>query len=274
MTKRIGANFRSLGMAALLLGASCGVLFMAGCATSTAVPGGADLVTASDEPEARRRARIRLELAVGYFEQGQTTVALDEVKQALALDPSFAAAFTVRGLIYMRLNDMALSEDSFRRSLALSPGDSDTLHNYAWMLCHMGRHAESDQAFRQAMSNPNYPRRSKTLLAHGLCQVRAGKLADAEQSLERAYELEPGNPVITYNLGLMLFQRGALERAQFHARRLNNSELGNAESFWLGIKIERRLHNDEATQQLATQLRRRFPQSRELTLYERGAFDE
>ncbi len=39
----------------------------------------ADLVTESDEPDGRRRARIRLELAVGYFEEGQTTIALDEL---------------------------------------------------------------------------------------------------------------------------------------------------------------------------------------------------
>ena len=50
---------------------------LGGCAaTSESGPGGAkgDIVTESDEPEARRRARIQLELAVGYFEQGQTTI--------------------------------------------------------------------------------------------------------------------------------------------------------------------------------------------------------
>ena len=49
--------------------------------------------------------RLRIELAVGYFEQGQTTVALDEIKQALATDPTFADAYNLRGLIYMRLDD-------------------------------------------------------------------------------------------------------------------------------------------------------------------------
>ena len=33
-----------------------------------------DIITESDEPAARRRARIRMELAIGYFEQGQTKV--------------------------------------------------------------------------------------------------------------------------------------------------------------------------------------------------------
>ena len=80
-----------------------------------------DIVTASDEPETRRRARIRLQLAVGYFEQGKTTVALDEVKQALNIDPYVADAYNLRGLIYMRLNDMRLAEESFRRGAGHQP---------------------------------------------------------------------------------------------------------------------------------------------------------
>ena len=77
-----------------------------------------------------------------------------------------------------------------------------------------------------------------------------------------------------YTLSQLLFQRGDFARAQFYIRRLNNSELANAQSLWLGIKVERRMNNRQAMEQLASQLRRRFPQSRELLAYERGAFDE
>ncbi|MCB2032330.1 MAG: type IV pilus biogenesis/stability protein PilW, partial [Ottowia sp.] len=65
-----------------------------------------------------------------------------------------------------------------------------------------------------------------------------------------------------------------MQRAQFYIRRLNNSELANAETLWLGIRVERRLGNSQAMQQLAAQLRRRFPQSKELLAYERGAFND
>jgi len=43
---------------------------------------------------------------------------------------------------------------------------------------------------------------------------------------------------------------------------------------WLGIKIERQLNNREAIAQLAGQLQRRFPQSREAIAYERGNFND
>ena len=68
-----------------------------------------------------RRARIRLELASGYYEEGKTEVALDELKQVLAIDPNFADAYNLRGLIYMRLGDNRQAEESFRRALAINP---------------------------------------------------------------------------------------------------------------------------------------------------------
>lgn len=252
------------------------LLALGGCATrnSDATGANVDIVTASDEPEARKRARIRMELAVGYFEQGQTTVALDELKQVIALDPTFPDAYNLRGLIYMKLNDMKQAEESFRRAVSLNSKDSNAQHNYGWLLCQQGRYDEASRAFAGAMTNPLYADRAKTLMAQGLCQARAGRKDDAERSLARSYELDAANPVTGYNLANLLFQRGEYPRAQFYIRRLNNTDLANAETLWLGIKVEQKLNDRVAMLQLADQLRRRFPQSREIGFYERGAFNE
>ncbi len=253
------------------------VVALSGCAgPSSGGPGARsnDPVTDSDEPEHRKRARIRMELAVGYFEQGQTNIALDELKQAVAADPNFPDVHNLRGLIFMRLNDFPQAEDSFRRAIALKPRDANTLHNYGWLQCQQGRYADALRLFDQAMANPLYAGRAKTLMAQGICQARAGQVNDAERSLSRSYELDAGNPVTGYNLANLLYQRSEFSRAQFYIRRLNNSELANAETLWLGIKVERRMNDRVAMQQLGDQLKKRFPQSREVTSYERGAFDE
>lgn len=235
---------------------------------------GREWVTESDEPEARKRARIRLELASGYFEQGQTTVALDEVKQALQIDPAYAAAYNLRGLIYMRLNEPRLSEQSFQQALKLAPGDADTLHNLGWMQCQNGRLSEAVGSFAAALRAPNYQGAARTWMTQGICQARSGLTEDAERSLTRSFQLDPGNPITLYNLASLLNQRGDLQRAQFYTRRLNSSDLANAESLWLGVKIEQKLRNPEAMRQLGEQLRRRFPASNEAAAYDRGAFNE
>lgn len=254
------------------------LVWLAGCAggpgKSSAPSSKADILTESDEPESRRRARLRLELASGYFEQGQINVALDELKQALVIDPNYADAHNLRGLVYMRLNDAGLAEDSFKRALAINPRDAGVAHNYGWFLCQQARYPESSRLFELAIANPSYQNPAKSLMTQGMCQVRAGQRPQAEQNLSRSYDLDAGNPVTGYNLSMLLFERGELQRSQFYIRRLNNSELANAETLWLGIKIEQRLNNLDAMQQLGGQLLRRYGQSKEAGLYEKRAFNE
>lgn len=274
-----GHGWAALALWAGLLGAG----LLAGCATTT--PGSAtdsaadagnrrDIVTESDEPENRKRARIRLELASGYFAEGKTTVALDEIKQAITSDPTFGDAFNLRGLIYMRLNDVRLAEESFKRALSLNTRDANAAQNLGWMLCQQKRYPESLTYFKQALSVPLYGEQAKTLMTQGLCQITAGQKADAERSLARSYEIDAGNPITGYNLAALLYERADFTRAQFYIRRLNNTEYANPETLWLGIKVERRMEDRVALEQLVGQLKRRFPQSRELAAYERGAFNE
>jgi type IV pilus assembly protein PilF len=245
------------------------------CSTTTTPEGVAsEIVTPSDETDARRRARIRLELAVGYFQSGKVAFALDEVKQALVSDPGYADAYNLRGLIYLQLNELPVAEESFRKALSLRPGDASVLHNHAWLLCLQQKFDEADKRFNEVLANPAYSERAKTLMTQGLCQARAGRLAQAEQTFLRAYELDTSNPVVGYNLADLFVRKGELSRAQFYIRRINNSEMANAETLWLGIKVERALGDSVAMRQLSGQLRKRFPQAKETAALDRGAFDE
>ena len=153
-------------------------------------------------------------------------------------------------------------------------GDANLLHNYGWLLCHMRRYPDAEQQFDKALANPAYMARGKTLMARGLCQSAAGKYDEAEQSLLKSYQLDAGNPVVSYHLASLLFRRNEFTRAQFYIRRLNNGALANSESLWLGIKVEKALGDNVALLQLADQLRKRFPDSAELSAYQRGAFNE
>ncbi|WP_236965613.1 type IV pilus biogenesis/stability protein PilW [Hydrogenophaga sp. SL48] len=258
----------------LLLAVLLSVLSACASGPGTSTSNTAQPLTESDEPEAQKRARIRLELATGYFEQGQTSVALDEIKQSLAAFPGYGPAYVLRGLVYMRMNEPGQAEDSFRRALQINERDPDALHNYGWFVCQQGRHAEAVQLFVRALASPVYGGQAKTLMAKGVCQVRMGQFAEAEGSFARSYELDAANPITGYNLASLLYKRGDDKRAQFYIRRLNNSDLANAESLWLGIKVERRMNNPQAADQLAQQLLRRFPRSPEYASYQRGAFNE
>ena len=253
--------------------------WLAGCATGgvAGAPIGEakDLVTASDESEASKRAHVRMELASGYFERGQMTTALDQVKLAIIADPSFVEAFNLRGLIYANLGDERLAEDSFRRALQLNPRDADTLQNLGFFLCQKKRYPEANTLFDQALAVPQYRDSGRTLLTKGVCLSYAGHLAEAEASLVRAHELDPTSPSVAVNLAEVLYQRGDYERARFFVRRVNAvPAVANGQTLWLAARIENRIGNRAGVQEFGDQLRRRFPESREFKSFQRGSFDE
>jgi type IV pilus assembly protein PilF len=252
---------------------------LAGCATRTTVTqsvgDGKDIVTASDESDASKRARLRMELASGYFGRGQMTTALDQVKLALQADPTLSEAYNLRGLIYANLGDDKLAEESFQRALQLNPRDADTMQNFGYYLCQKKRYPEASSLFDQALAVPQYRDQSRTLLTKGVCEAFAGQLAESEATLLRAYQLDPANPSTSVNLSEVLYRRGDYERARFYIRRVNAvPQFTGAQTLWLAARVEHRLGNVSGAQELGDQLRHRFPSSREAGSFERGQFDE
>ncbi len=257
---------------ALLLG-----LVLSGCAR-LAPPVAADskdLVTASDESDASKRARVRMELAAAYFGRGQMTTALDQIKLAIIADPNMSQAFNLRGLIYANLGEHALAEESFRTALKIDAADADAMQNFGWYLCQQKRYPEANALFVQALTVPRYPYAARTLLTQGICQAHAGQLEASAVTLGRSYELEPDNPSTAVNLSEVLYRGGEYQRARFYIRRVNAMNgVSSAQTLWLAARIENKMGNVQGSEDFGRQLQDRFPDSREAGRYQRGAFDE
>ena len=264
-------------LVAILFGA------LAGCvstrsSTSTSAAASSELkdtVTASDEPDGQKRARARMELASAYFSRGQMSTALDQIKLAIAADPTSGQAYNLRGLIYASLGDNALAEESFRHALQLNPGDADSMHNFGYYLCKQKRYDESTALFNRALAVPQYRDQARTYFALGVCQAFAGQLPQSDASLSRSYELDPSSPATATSLAEVLYRRGEYERARFYIRRVNAlTDVSNAQTLWLAARIEKKLNDQQGAAEFGRQLRNRFPDSREASAYARGAFDE
>jgi type IV pilus assembly protein PilF len=231
--------------------------------------------TASDQTDADRRASVRMEMAAAYFSRGQFNTALDDVKLALSLKPDLREAVNLRGLIYAAMGEARLAEDSFKRALQLYPRDPDTLHNYGWLLCQQQRWAEADVQFDLALAQTSYRAPSRTLMAKGVCEARSGRMAEAERSLAKAFEYDPVGPAVAVNFAEVLYRNGQYGRAQFYIKRVNaQPEFSNAQSLWLALRIERRLGNTKAVDELSQTLRNKYPDSPERLSLDDGRFDE
>lgn len=253
-------------------------MMMAACTTtSTGADGGAREVpkTESDTTNAERRANVRTELAKGYFTQGQYATALDEIKQALAAKPDMRDAINLRGLVYAAMGERQLADDSFRRAMDMFPRDADIMHNYGWFLCQEKRYPAAFEQFNRALAQPDYRGSARTLLARGVCELNAGKPAEAQASLAKAFELDPGNPAIAYNLANVLYRNQEYERARFYINRVNAQPgQSNAQTLWLELRVERKLGHPVTVEELGEKLRKNYAQSAENLALSAGRFDD
>lgn len=259
-----------------IAGVALMLMALGGCVTSTtttssAFGGGATVNPSTDREQA---AQTRLELAAEYMRIGNIPVALEEVNTALKLNPDMIEAFVVRGMIYSQRGDYASAEADYARVMRQRGSDPDVLHNYGWILCQQGRHSEGVAYFDKVLATPGYTSSARTWMTKGLCLQAAGNVREAKEALTKAVQYDPQNPIASYNLASMLYKAGQVADAQLYVRRLNNSAYLNAETLWLGIKIENAMGNQLGVRELGEVLIRRFPQSRELVLYERKAFYE
>ncbi|QTX19539.1 tetratricopeptide repeat protein [Comamonas aquatica] len=249
---------------------------LAGCVSTPAAVKPEAIPGSAAETEVHRLAKTRLQLAALHFEEGRAEVALGEIAQALQAYPRYVDAFNLQGWIYLSLQDYKNAHQSFVQALALRPGDADSLYNLGWVQCLQKQFAVADGNFDAALGAPRVSGQSvaRIWLAKGVCLRQAGQIDKALQALEKANEIEPGSPAVAYNFADALLAQGEAERARFYVRRINNGQWASAQSLWLGIKVERSLGDRVAMRQLADQLHKRFPDSKEWQRFERGAFDD
>lgn len=247
---------------------------LSGCAANPGAPLKDEMPTSSDRTDNQRRASIRLQLAIGYYQQRQWQIALDEAKQAMQIDPSLTDAYTMAALTYMEMGETRLAEEHFQRAMRLSPNDPDLSNNYGWFLCQNGRAEQSIAYFEAAIHNKAYQSPAKAMANAGTCSLLLKNTAVAERYFNEAFRLDPANMSISTNLARINYERGDLQNARFYINRVVNANVLTAEVLWLAIKIEHKLGNRMTENSLATQLRRRYPDSAEFASYQRGVFNE
>jgi type IV pilus assembly protein PilF len=226
-------------------------------------------------PDPRARAKIHTELGAMYFQDGNVAVALDELKVALEADSSYAPAYSVRGLVRTFLRETESAEEDFRRALRLAPEDPEINNNYGWFLCQTGKERQSIVYFLNAVKNPLYSTPDRAYTNAGGCALKAGDLIGAERYLQQAIRLsKDGGIAARVELASLNYRRGTLDEA----RRLINEALqgmepASPEALWLALRIDRKLGNRQSESAFASQLRSRYPGSREYQEFLKGNFE-
>lgn len=246
----------------------------------TSPPSGRVMVPETDAPQAKPadpkyRAKIHTELAAAYYQAGNPAVALEEVRIALEADPNHVQAYSVRGLVYAQLKEIAKAEEDFQRALKIAPKNPDINNNYGWFLCETGQPRQSIQYFLNAVKDPLYETPEVGYANAGKCALRAGDMDGAQEYLLQSLRLAKSQaPETRYQLANVFYLRGNLDESKVYLNEaVKAMEPPTPEALWLGIRLERKLGNKAGEGSYASQLRSRYPTSKEYQLFLKGNFE-
>ena len=145
-----------MGWRSLLIPVLCaGFLFSATVQAQSTEPQPEQLRSAKPK-DVHTRAKLRTELAALYFQAQEYIVALEELTLALSVNPDYAPAYSLRGLVLFNLKEFSSAEGDFKRALSLDDKNPEINNNYGWFLCQTGRVKESIDYFQRAIRNPLY----------------------------------------------------------------------------------------------------------------------
>jgi type IV pilus assembly protein PilF len=248
-------------LAALALAAGC-------TSTSTTAPPAAVPPAPPPPPAIKEaplpvRANLRAELAAGYYERGQMDVALQELAEAVKLDPTNPKIYNVYGLVYATMGQDTDAARNFRKALELAPNDSEFRQNWGWYLCTHGQARESIPEFEAAARNPLYKTPEIALINAGRCAGSLGENRQAEAFFRRALSVSPNNPLAALSMSQLAFKEGRFAEARALMKPVMQQTNPPPEALVLGVCIERKLGDRSAEASYLSQLRNRYPDSAE-----------
>lgn len=173
----------------------------------------------NQEDDAVEQAEWHYDMAVGYFESGDTTHAIRELSQALEYDPDNADAHYLMGFIYMGRRDYRRATNHFRESLRIDPNYYTAKNNLGTVYLAMERWEEAAEVFDELLDEQLY---TTPELAHnnlGWAYFNMGRNAEALEHFRMAVHLSPDMCLADNNKGRVHEEMGNTAKAEKNYRQ-------------------------------------------------------
>ncbi|MDP1558141.1 MAG: type IV pilus biogenesis/stability protein PilW [Nitrosomonas sp.] len=245
------------------------VVLISGCVQQS-VQG--DLSAEQHQQRAEQSAKIHTRLAAEYYYRGQYKVSIEEVKEALRANSSYAPAYNVFGLIYMSLHENDLAQKNFEQALKFSPKDPEIHNNYGWFLCQRmpERMDRAIEHFMTALKDRLYSAPERSYTNAGVCELKRNSYSAASEYFKRALLIDSTYSAAVIGLIEVDFRSGNVMEAKAKLSRYMQNSTPTPQSLWLAIQIEREIGDHYAEDSFAYQLRKRFPESIEASALREG----
>lgn len=171
-----------------------------------------------------RSARIHFDLALERQKAGDAKEAYQQIEKAIALDPTFAPNFNVKGLmLHLSFTRYDEAIAAYQQALKLDPKYSEVHTNLGNVYLDQGRYDDAIAEYELALTDMLYV---TPWFAHGnlgWAHYKAGRTDEALAAIARAIDLNADFCQGHRNQGIILEERGALPEALAAYRRFRES---------------------------------------------------
>ena len=214
------------------------------------------------ETNSRRAAELNSQLPAVYVtlaqvhnDRGQYNLALQEIQQALKLEPRDPAALLGEATVYASMGRRVEAENTYTKAAALRPQSWDGYYELGVFYFRQQRYVNAAAAFERVLAiTPDNAMAHATL--GGMLQL-IGKNAEAEKHLRRSIELQPSYAAYN-NLGVLYYRERRWEESAAMTRKALNI---NAKPWraWTNLRLayewlNRKSEADEALRMELAQL--------------------
>lgn len=158
--------------------------------------------------------------AIEYLQKGYLDSVLFYCNKALSLDPNLANAYEIRGRYYNSRGETEKAIDDQQKAISINPNYANAYWNLGWNYHSKRDYLNSLINFKKAGQLIT----SGTLLPALLTQtsqtyISIGYFQTADSLLDKAIQLNPGNPTVYGMYAWSLTQQGKLEKAPVYLQK-------------------------------------------------------
>lgn len=216
---------------------------------------------ANSEDPLRYRARVHTELGANYFQRGQMAVALEELREAIRLDPRYGVAHSILGLVHAELGEFSKADAAFLEAIKVAPAEGEIRNNYGSYLCRQNRAKEGLEQFDAALRIPLYQTPNQALENAGTCALSAALIRPAEGYFARLVQLQPFGSRGYQGLAAIALKTARYDEVRRQVRMALNAQPVTPDLYFYGACAERNLRDSAAEDSYTQQLKSRFPDS-------------
>ncbi|MEE9493207.1 MAG: type IV pilus biogenesis/stability protein PilW [Gammaproteobacteria bacterium] len=216
-----------------------------------------------DPAKINKAARINTELGVMYLRKGQHELSMQKLSKAIEQDVDYAPAHESIAILYEELGEIGKADKHYRRALAIEDDSSSTLNNYGQFLCRQNKLERADKYFQRAFKDPLFAHPELIYTNAGICASQQPDVQKAETYFRQALQVMPEYLPALKQMALLTFSQDNYLGSRAYLQRYGSRAPLTADLLWIALRVEHRLNDTIAEKKYATDLKRRYPQSKE-----------